>query len=689
MAATGTTKKITRANLVGGLAASGANSDITSLTGITTPLSVAQGGTGAATLTGILKGTGTTAVTVVTAPSGDIVGHTDTQTLTNKTITTPTLTLKQASGPTPTAEGDIQWDTDDNQIKIGDGSGTKVFSDDAVMASTYAPIAKGVTNGDSHDHSGGDGAQIDHGGLAGLSDDDHSQYLLVAGTRALTGKQSYNAHPTFSDDAELVDKKYVDDAIVAAGGYTDESAQDAVGAMVANTATIDITYTDATPELKADVKDASITLAKMANLAQDKIIGRVTASTGVPEALTATNVRTIINVEDGADVTDATNVAAAGAVMEGDTTTALMSFVVDEDNMASNLATKVPTQQSVKAYVDAKPTISSGAGAPSSTPSKVGDIYIDTTGDDAYVAVGTASSADWEKTNDGAGGGISDGDKGDITVSGSGATWTIDNDVVTYAKMQNVSATDKLLGRVSASAGDVEEITFTDFAQSILDDTDEATFKATVNLEIGTDVQAYNATLAAVAGGTYAGDDSIVTVGTLSAGNADAAVTDASTTAKGKIEIAIASEVNTGTSASLAVSPDSLAGSNFGIRYVAVGLNGSTALTTDDKAYFRIPAAFTGMNLVSVAATVGTGAAGSSSSGTPTFTVKNVTDAQQMLSTSLTVDASEYTSASAATAAVINATYDDVVTDDLIEVACTVAGTGVTYAVITCGFQLP
>lgn len=36
--------------------------------------------------------------------------------------------------------------------------------------------ASGVTNGDSHDHSGGDGAQIDHGGLAGLTDDDHSQY---------------------------------------------------------------------------------------------------------------------------------------------------------------------------------------------------------------------------------------------------------------------------------------------------------------------------------------------------------------------------------------------------------------------------------------------------------------------------------------------------------------------------------
>jgi hypothetical protein len=53
---------------------------------------VAAGGTGVGTLTGIVKGNGTSAMTAVTAPSGAIVGDTDTQTLTNKTLTTPTLT---------------------------------------------------------------------------------------------------------------------------------------------------------------------------------------------------------------------------------------------------------------------------------------------------------------------------------------------------------------------------------------------------------------------------------------------------------------------------------------------------------------------------------------------------------------------------------------------------------------------
>lgn len=50
-------------------------------------LPASNGGTGVATLTGLVVGNGTSPFTSLTAPSGDIVGTTDTQTLSAKTLT--------------------------------------------------------------------------------------------------------------------------------------------------------------------------------------------------------------------------------------------------------------------------------------------------------------------------------------------------------------------------------------------------------------------------------------------------------------------------------------------------------------------------------------------------------------------------------------------------------------------------
>ena len=105
----------------------------------------------------------------------------------------------------------------------------------------------------------------------------------------------------------------------------------------------------------SNITDDAVTYAKIQNVsATNRILGRDSSGAGAIEEITPANLRTMINVEDGADVTDATNVNAAGAVMNSDTTTAAMQFVVDEDNMSSDSATKVPTQQSVKAYVDSQ-----------------------------------------------------------------------------------------------------------------------------------------------------------------------------------------------------------------------------------------------------------------------------------------------------------------------------------------------
>ena len=156
------------------------------------------------------------------------------------------------------------------------------------------------------------------------------------------------------------------------------------------------------------IDNTAVTYAKLQNVsATQRLLGRTTAGAGSVEELTAATVKTMLGVTFG-DIT-------------GD----LPYTALTPATAASRLL---------------------GRGSTSA-------------GDWQEVTLGANLSMSGTTLNAAGAAGVPDGDKGDVTVSGTGTVWTIDNTAVTYAQLQNVSATQRLLGRTTAGAGSVEELT--------------------------------------------------------------------------------------------------------------------------------------------------------------------------------------------------------------------------------------
>tara|TARA_Y100000401_G_C8316291_1_gene222659 strand:+ start:150 stop:1511 length:1362 start_codon:yes stop_codon:yes gene_type:complete len=249
--------------------------------------------------------------------------------------------------------------------------------------------------------------------------------------------------------------------------------------------------------------------------------------------------------------------------------------------------------------------------------------------------------------------GVLDGDKGDITVASSGANWTIDADAVTYAKIQNVTATDRILGRSSSGAGIVEEITCTAFGRSILDDADAATVRATLDLEPGTDVQAYSAKLAAVAG-------LAVTDGNIIVGNGSTFVAESGATARTSLGVDAAGTDNSTNVTLASVSSNYLTISNqeitAGTVPVALGGTGSTTAS----------AARTALGLGTAATTAASAYATAAQGSTADSALQDVvSDTMPQLGGNLDVNGNSIVSVSAGNIAITPHTTGKIILDGL------------------------
>ena len=168
-------------------------------------------------------------------------------------------------------------------------------------------------------------------------------------------------------------------------------------------------------------------------------------------------------------------------------------------------------------------------------------------------------------------------------------------------------------------------------------------------------------------------------------GKLDTWLSDASDTAKGKVELATAAEVTIGTDTERAVTPDALAGSTiFGVR--AIGIYAIEAATdvavADGVAYLPpLPACFNGMNLISAKARVIT--AGTTNA--TTIDIYNLTDSVDMLSSAISIASTEYLGSGT-----VDASHDDVATDDVLRIDVTsVSTTAPKGLLVTLQFQLP
>ena len=101
---------------------------------------------------------------------------------------------------------------------------------------------------------------------------------------------------------------------------------------------------------------------------------------------------------------------------------------------------------------------------------------------------------------------------------------------ITYAQIQNVSATDKLLGRVTAAAGVIEEIICTAAGRALIDDANAAAQLTTLGAAAASHTHPASDITSGLAAVATSGSATDLAAGTLPAGRMPALTGDVTTT---------------------------------------------------------------------------------------------------------------------------------------------------------------